>query len=359
MSTTRAEIDTEPRSDDRSQTPPPSGPGRGTGRTVIVTLLSALALVLAGVGTGWLIWGAGGEETSSTIAESATSVSEPVAAVAQSLLPTVVQLESSDGLGSGVIYDTDGLILTAAHVVGTDESVTVRLANGDQLSGEVVGADANSDIAVIRIDRTGLDAAPLAVDVTVAVGQTAVALGSPYGLEQTVTAGVVSAVERSLVGSDDVVRTAIQTDAAINPGNSGGPLANLDGQVIGINDAIFSESGGNEGVGFAVPITVAKHVADLIVAGEPIEVAYLGVSGTDATDGSAGVIITEVVSGSPADTAGLQAGDLITKFDGVSVESMVDLAAQVRAHQPGEEVTIQVERNGGPVELTSTLGTNG
>jgi S1-C subfamily serine protease len=146
----------------------------------------------------------------------------------------------------------------------------------------------------------------------------------------------VSATERALVGSDGVVRTAIQTDAPINPGNSGGALADLDGQVIGINDAIFSESGGNEGVGFAVPITVAKTVADKLVAGEPIEIAYLGVSGTDPASGAAGVLITSVVAASPADDAGIQVGDLITALDETRVESMVDLAAEVRMHQPGD-----------------------
>lgn len=333
------------------------------GRTVLLTLALSALLVVSGLGTGWLLWGgsAASEAPTATTQGAAASApetsEEPVVAVASSLLPTVVQIESSGGLGSGVVYDGNGLILTAAHVVGSDAQVAVRLANGDQVSGTVVGADANSDIAVIRIDLANLDAAPLAIS-QVEVGQTAIALGSPYGLQQSVTAGVVSATDRAMVGSDGVVRTALQTDAPINPGNSGGPLANIDGQVIGINDAIFSRSGGNEGVGFAVPISIAKQVADELVAGQPINTAFLGISGATASQGTAGVQITGVVSGSPADVAGIQVGDLITTVARKRVESMVDLAGEVRAHQPGDQVEIQMLRNGTQTTVTVTLGSS-
>lgn len=335
-----------------------------TGRVVAVTLLASFALVASGIGAGWLLWGKPSPETNQTVTTPGSSVSpstlpqqeEPVAAVASSLLPTVVQIQSTAGLGSGVIYDANGLILTAGHVVGNDRQVDIRLADGDQLTGEVVGSDPNSDIAVISIDRSGLPVAPLALDAQLEVGQTAVALGSPYGLEQTVTAGVVSATDRAVVGSDGRVRNAIQTDAPINPGNSGGPLANLQGQVIGINDAIFSRSGGNEGVGFAVPIAIAKDVADLLVADEPIETAFLGISGTEPTQGEAGVLVTGVVAGSPADAAGIRVGDLITSIDGEQVETMVDLAAEVRSHRPGDQVTLHINRADGQLDLEATLG---
>jgi putative serine protease PepD len=333
---------------------------------VAVTLFTALALVVSGIGVGWLFSGQEPESaaTATTATASAPTLTllerdEPVAAVSAALLPTVVQIQSSAGLGSGVIYDSDGLILTAAHVVGTDLQVTIRLADGVQLTGEVVGTDPNSDIAVISIDHDGLSAAPLALDNQLEVGQTAVALGSPYGLEQTVTAGVVSATDRAVVGSDGLVRTAIQTDAPINPGNSGGPLADLQGQVIGINDAIFSQSGGNEGVGFAVPISTAKQVADLLVAGEPIETAFLGISGTEPTQGEAGVLVTYVSPGSPADTAGILVGDLVTAFDGHRVESMMDLAAAVRTYQPGDQTTVQLTRGDQELDVEVTLADNG
>jgi putative serine protease PepD len=337
----------------------------GTPAIVLVTLLIALALVASGLGAGWLFWG-GESGISTTVTTSTTGTAttlsrteEPVVAVAASLLPTVVQIQSSSGLGSGVVYRSDGLIMTAAHVVGSDRHVNIRMADGDRLTGNVVGADANSDIAVIRIERTGLVAAPLALDTELEVGQTAVALGSPYGLEQTVTAGVVSATDRAMVSSDGLVRTAIQTDAPINPGNSGGPLADLQGRVIGINDAIFSQSGGNEGVGFAVPITVAKQVADLLVAGKPVATALLGISGTQTAAGEAAVLVTNVVTGSPADRAGIQAGDVITTFGGERVESMVELAAEVRSHLPGDQVTVHLSRGGEELDLVVTLGTNG
>lgn len=348
--------------------PPEGGHGASAryrrGRTILLTLALSTLLVISGLVTGWLLWGGGAasEAPTATVQSAVTPTpgtsEEPVVAVASALLPTVVQIESSGGLGSGVIYDSNGLILTAAHVVGADAQVAVRLANGDQVSGTVVGADTNSDVAVIRIDRTGLTTAPLA-ESQAEVGETAIALGSPYGLQQSVTAGVVSATDRAMVGSDGVVRTALQTDAPINPGNSGGPLANIDGQVIGINDAIFSRSGGNEGVGFAVPISIAKQVADELVAGQPINTAFLGISGATATQGTAGVQITGVVSGSPADTAGIQVGDLITTVAGKRVESMVDLAGEVRAHQPGDQVDVEMLRAGNQMSVTVTLGSSG
>lgn len=339
-------------------------PPRGRGWVISWTLFVALGLTLSGLGAGWLIWGgspaATEETTQTTVAASAEpstlpAQDEPVAAVASSLLPTVVQIRSSSGLGSGVIYDSSGLILTAAHVVGPDSRVDVRLADGDQMTGQVVGTDSNSDIAVIKVDRNGLPAAPLAVETQLEVGQTAVALGSPYGLEQTVTAGVVSAVDRAVLGSDGTVRTAIQTDAPINPGNSGGPLADLEGRVIGINDSIFSQSGGNEGVGFAVPISVAKHVADQLVAGEPIQTAFLGITGTEPTQGVAGVVVTGVVTGSPAEDAGIRVGDLITEVGGKRVESMVELAAEIRSRVPGDHVTIHITRANDTLDLDVTL----
>jgi putative serine protease PepD len=330
-----------------------------TWRIVITTMLVSLALVVAGFGGGWLLWG-GQPAASGTTAGTATAEpqsDETVVAIAKELLPTVVQLQTTSGLGSGVIYDQSGLILTAAHVVGNSQQLTVRLASGDQVTGQVVGADPNSDVAVVKINHSGLTAAPLAVNSHLEVGQTVVALGSPYGLDQTVTAGVISATDRAVQASDGAVRMVLQTDASINPGNSGGPLADVQGQVVGINDSIFTQSGGSVGVGFALPITEVKDVADKIVAGQPIEVAFLGVSGTSPSQGTLGALITGVVPGSPAADAGIQVGDLITTVDGNRVESMVDLAAEIRVHAPGDTVTLQVTRGGQQTSLDVTLGT--
>jgi len=285
-----------------------------------------------------------------------SAIAEPIAAVAAALAPSVVQLETGLGLGSGVIYDQDGLILTAAHVVEGADAVTVVLSDGTRLEGTVVGADPGSDIAVVRVDRTNLPAAPLALGTELQVGQTAIAIGSPFGLRGSVTAGVISAVAEAVPGPDGRVRTMIQTDAPINPGNSGGALAGLDGMVIGVNDAIFSLSGGNEGIGFAVPIDTAVSVADRLVSGEPIRTAQLGITGTDPDQGRAGALVTSVLAGSAADSAGIEVGDLIVSFDGVDVQGIGDLAGQIHAADPGEEATLVVVRFGEEISLTLTLG---
>jgi len=192
---------------------------------------------------------------------------EPVAAVAESLLPSVVQIERSGGVGSGFIYDEAGLIFTAAHVVDGATEVTVTLSDGRSLPGTVLGRMAAQDVAVVSVDGDALVPAPLAVGEEVRVGQTAVAVGSPFGLEQTVTAGIISALDRELEIQGRTIRGLIQTDAAINQGNSGGPLADTSGRVIGINVAIATASGGSNGVGFAVPIETALDIAEEIRAG--------------------------------------------------------------------------------------------
>ena len=285
------------------------------------------------------------------------ATAEPIAQVAAILAPSVVQIETAAGLGSGVIYDDAGHMLTAAHVVSGASTVQVTLSDGTRLDGTVVGTDDRTDVGVVMIDHVGLTPATLALGEELEVGQTAIAIGSPYGLDQTVTAGVVSATARDLVTSDGRVRVAIQTDAAINPGNSGGALADGSARVIGINDVIFSQSGGNEGVGFAIPIDVAKKVADQLVAGTPVQTAFLGVTGSDTTSGEPGALITEVTTGSAAATAGLQQGDVVTAFNGQAVTSFADLAGDISAAQPGDVVTLTIQRSGQELSLTATLGT--
>ena len=282
---------------------------------------------------------------------------EPVAFVAAVLRPTIVQIDTRSGLGSGFIYDESGLIMTAAHVVTGSTDVVVTFADGSKVDGVVVGQDPVSDVAVVSVDVDGpLPVAELALDVDLVPGQLAVAIGSPFGLEQTITAGIVSNVSRAVVGSDGTVRDLVQTDASINPGNSGGALADREGRVIGINDLIFTNSGGNDGVGFAIPITYAKQIADQLVAGNDIETPRLGVSGTDPVLGTAGALITRVEPGSPAANAGLETGDLITAIDGDAVQSFVDLAAAVRALVPGDDVELTVLRDGIELVLSTALG---
>jgi S1-C subfamily serine protease len=280
---------------------------------------------------------------------------EPVADAAAVILPSVVQIQTGGGVGSGVIYDSSGLILTAAHVVEGADTVTVRFADGEQVEGTVVGGTSGADVAVVQVDRTDLPAAEMALDDEPQVGQMAIAVGSPWGLQGTVTAGIISAVDQAIPQGNSA-RAVLQTDAAINPGNSGGPLVDREGRVIGINVSIFSVSGANDGVGFAVPIDVAHDIAERVVAGEEIESGYLGVSLGEIQTGRAGALIAEVTEGSAADQAGLQVDDIVVSIDGAPVQGGGDLAAQVVAHQPGDTVDLVVIRDGQEITLPVTLG---
>ncbi len=282
---------------------------------------------------------------------------EPIADAAEVILPSVVQIQTDTGVGSGVIYDAGGLILTAAHVVDGSNTVTVRFADGEELKGTVVGAAADADVAVIKVDRTGLPAATLALGELPRVGQMAIAVGSPWGLQSTVTAGIISAVNQPLgcnVGGS--CRAMLQTDAAINPGNSGGALVDRFGRVLGINVSIFTLSGANDGVGFAVPIDIANDIATRLVTGQSLATAYMGVSGSDVDSGRAGALINEVVPGTGAADAGIQVGDLVVSIGGVRVQGIADLASQVRSHNPGSTVEVVVVRNGQEMTLRVLLG---
>jgi S1-C subfamily serine protease len=284
---------------------------------------------------------------------------EPIAEAAEVILPSVVFIQTTGGVGSGIIYDANGLIITAAHVVDGSDTVRVRFSDGDQVEGTVIGRAEQVDIAVIEVDRTDLPAATFNTEKP-RVGQTAIAVGSPWGLESTVTAGIISAVDQTNCAIDTCA-SMVQTDAAINPGNSGGALVDRAGQVVGINVSIFSTSGANDGVGFAVPSDIAVTYADGIISGEPIETAFLGVTvaSDDAnTESQAGAVIGTVNDGSGADTAGLQAGDVIIALDAIPVRGGGDLQAQVRAHQPGETVEIILIRDGEEITVQATLGVN-
>jgi S1-C subfamily serine protease len=348
-------------------------PRRGSGW---VAVLMAVVLFAGGVGVGWLFTEPAPEPASDTAVEqpvasdiSATTTTtvvrdtglppstdplvstesdEPVADVAEMLLPAIVQIRlPGAGVGSGVIYASDGKIMTAAHVVEGFDTVEVVLSTGEREQGSVLGADSGNDIAVIEINRSGLPAAPLALDTKPRVGQMAVALGSPWGLDSTVTAGIVSAVDRALPDfASNRTRLMLQTDAPINPGNSGGALAGRDGRVIGINVSIFSVSGANDGVGFAVPIDRAFRVAEALVAGGEFAPGYLGVQITQSEDGSAGAVVTTIVPGTPAASSGLQIDDRVISMDGAPIADGDDLAAQVGGRQAGDVVELVIVRDG-------------
>lgn len=291
---------------------------------------------------------------------------EPVADVAQAVSPSVVLIRTNGGQGSGIVWDAaNGYIVTNDHVTADAQTVIVQFGNGNRVSGTVIGGDSARDIAVVEVDpdEVELVQAVFAPTETVEVGQLAVAIGSPFGLDQSVTAGIVSAVNRinSFGGSDPsnpVDVEMIQTDAPINPGNSGGALADRDGRVIGMNTQIRTDgvSTGNVGVGFAVPSDTIVLIAQRIVDGESLELAHLGVSGATPTDGTVGALIQSVVSGAPADNGGLEAGDLIVGLDGEVVSSMAELSAEVKLYRPGDQVQVEIVRDGERLETTVILG---
>ncbi|CAN5655720.1 hypothetical protein BH24ACT26_BH24ACT26_12330 [soil metagenome] len=347
----------------RPEEPSAKTPERRVERRRLLPLLLAALLVASGYGIAYVQredpapTAAGQPASSPGAGPVRVQGPEAVTAVAKAVLPSVVQIETGTGLGSGIIYDGDGFILTAAHVVEGSPDVTVRLADGTRIAGEVIGADGATDVAVVRIDQKSAPAATLAVGAPVRVGQLAIAIGSPFGLEGTVTAGVVSAIDRTIVtGDGSAVSNMIQTDAPINPGNSGGALVDRRGRVIGINDAIRSDSGVNAGVGFAIPIDTAASVAEALLNGQTPAIGFLGVGGTEPASGPAGALITEVQPQTPAAEAGLRPGDLVTAFDGSPVTGMAELAAQVRPTAPGSTVTLDIVRNGRTIAVEVRVG---
>jgi putative serine protease PepD len=264
---------------------------------------------------------------------------------------------SSQAEGSGFVVDTNGDIVTNAHVVDGASSIKVRFQNGKTATATLVGSDDSTDIAVIKVnvDASSLHPLSFSESKSVQVGQSVAAIGSPFGLPETMTSGIISALNRTINAPNNYsISGAIQTDAAINHGNSGGPLLNMSGQVVGVNAQIESDSGGNDGVGFAIPSDAAKSVADTLIAGGKVQHAYLGIRVDDAS--SSGAQITSVVSGSPAEKAGLKAGDVITAIDGNAIASADDLTAAVGAHKPSDSINVSVTRGGSTQKITVTLG---
>ena len=344
------------------------------------------ALVFGGVGVGVGVALHPGQSSQSVLPSAATpsgsfsAVPTSYAGIAAKVLPSVVSIkvttDTGGDTGSGVILRTDGYILTNNHVVADAVAGAARVAvtfnDGSTASARIVGADALDDLAVIKVDRTGLRAATLGTASALHVGDAVLALGSPLGLQGTVTAGIVSALNRPVATNDSqptdpfgnaapgvtTVLDAIQTDAAVNPGNSGGPLVNAAGQVVGINSAIASTgSNGNIGVGFAIPIDQAKVVATQLISSGKASHPVLGVSLANATD-AAGNQLASVQALSPggaAAKAGLEVGDVITSVGDQKTVGAEAVIAAVRSHQPGERVRVTVLRNGASKTFTVTL----
>ena len=347
-----------------------------------VTKLSAgaAALVLA-AGTGAATYAALDDGGTTTVAPASSATAQSVkdgaltigevydranASVVEITVTTQAPAEGPMGSGtaqaqgSGFVSDTSGHVITNAHVVEGAQSAKVRFADGKSYDATVVGVDASTDLAVLKVDApaSALHPIQLADSSQVAVGDVVVAIGSPFGLENSVTAGIVSALGRSMQAPNGYTITgAIQTDAAINHGNSGGPLLDLDGKVVGVNAQIESESGGNDGVGFAIPSSTVASIVGQIVDGGAVEHAYLGVSVTEATGGTAGAQLAQVRSGTPAANAGLQAGDVVTAVDGDTVASAAALQSAIDAKKPGDRVIVDYVRNGEHRSVTVTLAT--
>jgi S1-C subfamily serine protease len=269
--------------------------------------------------------------------------------VAKQATPAVVSVtDPGVGLGSGVIVRADGIIITNAHVVGTASRVEVGLADGRQIAGEVLGRDPTVDIAVVRVRLTGLPTAPLGNSDQLEVGQTAIAIGNPIGLDRTVTTGIISAINRSPRGFE--LGGLIQTDAAINPGNSGGPLLDSQGRVIGINSAILQ---GTTGLGFAIPINLAQDIANQVLTTGHITRPYLGINPAELSPEIAdrfnlpvreGVIVRTVDPQAPAGRAGLQPGDIIVSIDGAPTRTASELLRILRERKPGDTIRLGVVR---------------
>src|SRR5262245_13728170 len=272
---------------------------------------------------------------------------------------TTLGSEAQRSQGSGFVYNTNGHVVTNQHVIDGAESISVTLWNGRSFPASLVGSDPSTDTAVIKVDAPASVLHPVAVgnSSSVQVGDDVVAIGAPFGLEQTVTAGIVSALHREMTSPNNfTIDDSIQTDAAINHGNSGGPLLNRQGKVIGITTQIESDSGGNEGVGFAVPSNTVREIAQKLITTGKADHAYLGVEiGNDTS--SAGAHLTDIRDGTPAADAGLQTGDVVTRFAGQRIDTGDELRLAVDAKRPGDRVTVAVQRDGKAVTLTVTLGT--
>jgi putative serine protease PepD len=354
-------------------------PGRSRTPLLVAALVSTLVLG-AGLGAAaFAMLDDGSTIVRQVTVEGSQPVAEnglPAAQIAERASKSVVELAASGGSGgasaqgSGFVYDESGHIVTNQHVVAGATSIAVSFWNGVELDATLVGTDPSTDLAVLRVDAPKSLLRPLHLgdSSAVLVGDSVLAFGSPFGLEGTVTAGIVSALHRKMTAPNNYpITNTIQTDAAINHGNSGGPLLDRRGRVIGVNAQIESESGGSDGVGFAIPSNTVRSIVRQLIATGEVEHAYLGIRMAQLPDG---VAVTEVLPGTPAEKAGLHAatgttlvdgqeqpsgGDIVVEFDGEKVTSAVALQSAVDARRPGDTVPITVVRNGSRRTLEVTL----
>ena len=374
--------------------------------TRIVTVTAALVAAAAvGAGGGAATFAALGSDGSSTTVRQVTVESpEPAASTTESLsvsevyekaYKSVVEItttlnqsspmggeQQASGQGSGFVFDADGHIVTNHHVVDGAQSVSVRFWDGSTYDATVVGTDPSTDLAVIKVDAPADVLLPLALgdSNSLSVGESVVAIGSPFGLEGTLTSGIVSALNREMTSPNNfTISNSIQTDAAINHGNSGGPLLNAAGEVVGVNTQIKSDSGGSDGIGFAIPSATVSSIVPQIISSGAVEHAYLGVGVASLSESvaselgvPAGAMVTEVRQGTPAAEAGLRAasgsemvngqsyptgGDVITAVDGTAITDGASLQSAIDAKRPGDSVSITYTRDGTSTTVQVSLGT--
>ncbi len=359
--------------------PAPAGRGRGGRTGAIIAGTMAAALLAGGVGgaVGYTVAANNSSTTTlTTTAAGSTDNLSPrpdgtIASVAAAVSPSVVKISGTNGqtggTGTGFIIDASGYILTNNHVAALGAnggSLTVQFKDGSTTKATIVGTNPGYDLAVIKVEKTGLPAVTLGDSSQVRVGDTAIAIGSPLGLEETVTAGIISALNRPVTAGGEgetAFINAIQTDAAVNPGNSGGPLVNSSGQVIGINSAIATlgqqqgTQGGSIGLGFAIPIGTASRIADEIIKTGHSTTPIIGV-GLDQQYTGPGAKVGQITAGGAAEKAGLKSGDVITKVDGQNVADSTSLIVTIRSMAPGKTVTLTVERGGQTQQVQLTLG---
>jgi putative serine protease PepD len=353
-----------------------------TSRAVLIPA-AALAIGLAGAGAGAGLYSAIAPEKTKTVVMNTTTVdhSQPASATSGLSINAIYQrtyqgvvditVSTSQGLspfggggssqaeGSGFVYDKRGDIITNQHVVDGAKSITVKFWNGKTYKAHLVGSDSSTDLAVVRVDAPSSMLHPLTLgdSLDVQVGDGVIAIGSPFGLEETVTSGIVSALHRTMDAPNNyTISDSIQTDAPINHGNSGGPLIDSAGRVIGVNAQIQSDSGGSDGVGFAIPANTVKSVVSQIAAGKTVEHAYLGVS-IRPSSSPQGAALANVVSGTPAAKAGLKAGDVIIRLGDATVAGPDDLSSIIDAKKPGDSLSVTYVRSGKQHTVTIKLGT--
>ena len=351
---------------------------------LVAWLVAALGL---GAGIGAIAYATLSDDSSTVVRQVTVSSSEPAAtgkalaigdiyersqkAVVE-LTASATQFSGSQSQGSGFVFDDDGHVITNQHVVEGASSISVRFWDGSTRPATLVGTDPSTDLAVIKVEAPASFLEPLRLgdSSAVDVGDTVVAMGSPFGLEGTVTSGIVSALHRQMTAPNNFkILDSIQTDAAINHGNSGGPLLDQEGRVVGVNAQIESESGGSDGVGFAIPSNTVRSIASQLIQTGEAEHAYLGVSMVTVSEGAA---ITQIQPDTPAERAGLEAatdvrvvdgqevpsgGDIVVELDGEEISTSAELQSEVDAKQPGDTVSITVLRNGDRRTFQVKLGT--